>query len=149
MQTPTLDSKTSIFLSSFNDFFVFVQVLVPSRLGTSGKRLNFQAVFKAAASAVQEAQIQGRKPQGSAGRGLGCQATASERSPGASFPGFGLPGGCASSRLDHGLKFYVIQGGCASSRLISGFSDCVACPAVSMSCDSFSTWRSSYDFVLY
>ena len=34
-------------------------------------------------------------------------------------------GGCASSRLDHGLKFYVIQGGCASSRLISGFSDCV------------------------
>ena len=33
-------------------------------------------------------------------------------------------GGCASSRLDHGLKFYVIQGGCASSRLIHGFSDC-------------------------
>ena len=29
-------------------------------------------------------------------------------------------GGCASSRLDHGLKFYGIQGGCASSRLISG-----------------------------
>ena len=34
-------------------------------------------------------------------------------------------GGCASSRLDHGLKFYVTRGGCASSRLISGFSDCV------------------------
>ena len=34
-------------------------------------------------------------------------------------------GGCASSRLDHGLKFYVNRGGCASSRLISGFSDCV------------------------
>ena len=34
-------------------------------------------------------------------------------------------GGCASSRLDHGFKFYVIQGGCASSQLISGFSDCV------------------------
>ena len=33
-------------------------------------------------------------------------------------------GGCASSRLDHSLKFHVIQGGCASSRLISGFSDC-------------------------
>ena len=33
-------------------------------------------------------------------------------------------GGCASSRLDHGLKFYVIRGGCASSRLISEFSDC-------------------------
>ena len=27
-------------------------------------------------------------------------------------------GGCASSRLDHGLRFYVIWGGCASSRLI-------------------------------
>ena len=33
-------------------------------------------------------------------------------------------GGCASSRLDRGLKFYVIQGGCASSRLIHEFSDC-------------------------
>ena len=33
-------------------------------------------------------------------------------------------GGCARSRLDRGLKFYVIWGGCASSRLISGFSDC-------------------------
>ena len=32
-------------------------------------------------------------------------------------------GGCASTRLDHGLKFYVIRGGCASSRLISEFSD--------------------------
>ena len=31
-------------------------------------------------------------------------------------------GGCASSRLDHGSKFYVIRGGCASSRLISEFS---------------------------
>ena len=30
-------------------------------------------------------------------------------------------GGCASGRLDHGLKFHVIQGGCASSRLISEF----------------------------
>ena len=27
-------------------------------------------------------------------------------------------GGCASSRLDHGLKFYLIRGGCASSGLI-------------------------------
>ena len=25
-------------------------------------------------------------------------------------------GGCSSSRLDHGLKFYIIHGGCASSR---------------------------------
>ena len=30
---------------------------------------------------------------------------------GASFPGFWLPGGCASSQLDHGLKNYVIWGG--------------------------------------
>ena len=38
-------------------------------------------------------------------------------------------GGCASSRLDHGLKFYVIRGGCAGSRLINEFSDCVqTCP---------------------
>ena len=33
-------------------------------------------------------------------------------------------GGCASSQLDHGLKFYVIWGGCASSRLIHDLSDC-------------------------
>ena len=33
-------------------------------------------------------------------------------------------GGCASSRLDHGLKFYGIRGGCGSSRLINEFSDC-------------------------
>ena len=33
-------------------------------------------------------------------------------------------GGCASSRLDHALEFYVIWGGCASRRLIHGFSDC-------------------------
>ena len=32
-------------------------------------------------------------------------------------------GGCASSRLDHGLKFYGIQGGCASSRLVNNFLD--------------------------
>ena len=34
-------------------------------------------------------------------------------------------GGCASSRLDHSLKFYVIRGGCGSSRLIHGFSNSV------------------------
>ena len=33
-------------------------------------------------------------------------------------------GSCASSRLDHGLKFYASRGGCASSRLINEFSDC-------------------------
>ena len=33
-------------------------------------------------------------------------------------------GGCASSRLDHGLEFYVIRGGRASSRLIPEFIHC-------------------------
>ena len=33
-------------------------------------------------------------------------------------------GGCTSSRLVHGLKFWLIWGGCASSRLISRFSGC-------------------------
>ena len=42
-------------------------------------------------------------------------------------------GGCASSRLDHGLKFYVIRGGCASSRLISEFSDCASIDEISQS----------------
>ena len=39
-------------------------------------------------------------------------------------------GGCASNRLDNGLKFYVIQEGCASSRLISEFSDCEQLTAI-------------------
>ena len=30
--------------------------------------------------------------------------------------------GCASSRLDHGFKFYIVRRGCASGRLISEFS---------------------------
>ena len=58
------------------------------------------------------------------GRRLGWRATASGHSLGASFTGVGLPGSCASSRLDHGLKFYGIRGGCAGSRLIYGFLDC-------------------------
>ena len=33
-------------------------------------------------------------------------------------------GGCASSRLDYGFKFYVIQGGCTSSRLIHPHQRC-------------------------
>ena len=59
----------------------------------------------------QEAQIQGRKLQGSAPRPSPASRVTVPHSLGASFPGFGLPGGCASSRLDHGLKFYEIQGG--------------------------------------
>ena len=85
-----------------------------------------QAVIKSAASA---ASPKAKSREGSSREvqddGFGWRATASGHFPGASFPGFGLPGGCASSRLDHGLKVYVIQGGCAGSRLISAFPDCV------------------------
>ena len=49
-----------------------------------------------------------------------------------------MQGGCTSSRLDHGLKFYVNRGGCASSRLINRFSDCNAC-CYTQSC-SISIW---------
>ena len=79
---------------------------------------NHQAVIKSAASAAS------RNPRGAHGRRLGLRTTGLGGSPGSWSLIFGLPGGCASSRLDHGLKFYGIQGGCASSRLISGFSDC-------------------------
>ena len=44
-------------------------------------------------------------------------------------------GGCASSRLDHGLQFYVIREGCASSRLINELSDCVHGPKRQTSID--------------
>ena len=65
--------------------------------------VKFQAVIRPAASAAT------RKPKSREGSSRGVQdgssaggrLTASEHSPGASFPGFGLPGGCASSRLDH------------------------------------------------
>ena len=40
---------------------------------------------------------------GTAGRRIG-SGDGSGRCSGASFPGFALPGGCASSRLDHGSK---------------------------------------------
>ena len=36
-----------------------------------------------------------------------------------------LRGGCARSRLDHGLNVYVIREGCASSRLMNEFSDSI------------------------
>ena len=68
--------------------------------------VKFQAMIKSAASAAS------RKPKSREGssrgvpRGRRPPAEAVVlHSPGASFPGFGLPGGCASSRLDHGLKF--------------------------------------------
>ena len=91
--------------------------------------VKFQQVIKSAASAAS------RKPKSREGSSRGVQdsGSAGRRQPrgtptGASFPGFGLPGGCASSRLDHGLQFCVIRGGCASSRLIHGFSDCATEP---------------------
>ena len=84
------------------------------------KKLNFQAVIKSAASAAS-LDLQG-SPRTTArhaddGARLGSHGSWSLI--------FGLPGGCASSRLDHGLNFFVNQGGCASSRLIIEFSDCV------------------------
>ena len=62
--------------------------------------VKFQAVIKSAASAAS------RKPkiQGSPGDSL----AGGQRPQGAPL-GFGLPGGCASSRLDHGFKFYVVE----------------------------------------
>ena len=72
--------------------------------------VKFQAMIKSAASAAS------RKPKSREGssrevpRGRCPPAEAVVlHFPGASFPGFGLPGGCASSRLDHGLKFPKIQ----------------------------------------
>ena len=81
---------------------------------------NFEAVIKSAASAAS------RKPKSREGssrgvpRGPRPPGEPLSDSPGAASSRFGLPGGCASSRLDHGLKLYGIRGGCASSRLIHG-----------------------------
>ena len=95
-------------------------------VGMSGslvEKLNFQAVIKSAASAAsRETKNQGPRSRGAHGRRLGLRTTGLGGSPGSWSLIFGLPGGCASSRLDHGLEFYVIQGGCASSRLIHEFS---------------------------
>ena len=69
------------------------------------QKLNFQAVIKSAASAAS------RKHKSREGSSRGVPRSRRPPAeavvlhfPGASFPGFGLPGGCASSRLDHGLK---------------------------------------------
>ena len=61
-------------------------------------------------------------------------------------------GGCASSRLDQGLKFYVNRGGYASSRLISEFSDCE--PPITEACNKApevprSLGRPGSGYVLY
>ena len=98
--------------------------------------VKFQAVIKSAASAAspkaksREGSSRGAPDDGARwddgdGRATGDGRTTERGTPlDLGFLDFGFPGGCASSRLDHGLKFYVIQGGCASSRLISEFSDC-------------------------
>ena len=96
--------------------------------------VKFQAVIKSAASAAspkaksREGSSRGAPGRrGSVGRGRTTdRIRTTERGSG---DGSGAPldlgsldlGGCASSRLDHGLKFYVIRGGCASSRLVHGF----------------------------
>ena len=88
--------------------------------------VKFQAVIKSAASAAS--QIQGIQVQGSArttgtvgrrGRPVPDRIGRRGRVAPLDLGSLDLEG-CASSRLDHGLKFYGISGGCASSRLISG-----------------------------
>ena len=77
-------------------------------VGMSGslvEKLNFQAVIKSAASAAsRETKNQGPRSRGAHGRRLGLRTTGLGGSPGSWSLIFGLPGGCASSRLDHGLK---------------------------------------------
>ena len=69
------------------------------------EKLNFQAVIKSAASAAsRETKNQGPRSRGAHGRRLGLRTTGLGGSPGSWSLIFGLPGGCASSRLDHGLK---------------------------------------------
>ena len=66
---------------------------------------------------LPEDQIQGRGPS-SRGTPHGkstCERRGTGRSPGAWSPGFGPRGGCASTRLDHGLKvdfFNIGNGAC-------------------------------------
>ena len=86
---------------------------------------NFQAVIKSAASAAsRETKNQGPRSREPADDGSASGRRGSAGLPWIMVPDFELPGGCASSRLDHVSKFYGIRGGCASSRLIHGFSDC-------------------------
>ena len=94
--------------------------------------VKFQAVIKSAASAASpKAKSREGSSRGAPRAVVRIRSVARPRpsshlapSPGAPFPSFCLWGGCASSRLDHGLKIGGIRGGCASSRLISEFSDC-------------------------
>ena len=79
--------------------------------GRFWKKLNFQAVIKSAASAASgKTKNQGPRSRGAHGRRLGLRTTGLGGSPGSWSLIFGLPGGCASSRLDHGLKFYADWG---------------------------------------
>ena len=97
--------------------------------------VKFQAVIKSAASAASPKAKSREGSSRGAPRAV-VRIRSVVRPPPSSHrpPSSGAPldlgsldlGGCASSRLDHGLKFYGIRGGCASSRLISEFSDCVS-----------------------
>ena len=72
------------------------------------EKLNFQAVIKSAASAAsRETKNQGPRSRGAPEPRRPQAEPSSVGSPGSWSLIFGLPGGCASSRLDHGVKFYV------------------------------------------
>ena len=68
------------------------------------KQLNFQAMIKSAASAASpKTKIQESPPQGEPSR-FRCPPAESLSAGSPGFLDFGFRGGCASSRLDHGLK---------------------------------------------
>ena len=68
--------------------------------------LDLEAVIKSAARAASRQTKSRNKIQGSA-RTTARRADGGRPGgfPGSWFPGFGLTGGCASSRLDYGLNF--------------------------------------------
>ena len=133
-----LGPKKTIFRVFFNDLLVIFgnywgwgAVDKSAASAASPDSVKFQAVIKSAASAAS--QIQGTQVQGSARsvarapvpspepRSVVRPPTSSHRPPSSGAPldlGSLDLGGCARSRLDHGLKFYGIRGGCASSQLI-------------------------------
>ena len=77
--------------------------------------ITLQAVIQLAASAASS-ELQCRDPSEPR-----CHPVVRAEPSFAGGPGFlefGLPGGCACSRLDHALHVHVIQGGCASNRLM-------------------------------
>ena len=79
--------------------------ILRKRVGRYLEKLNFQAVIKSAASAAsRETKNQGPRSRGAPEPRRPQAEPSSVGSPGSWSLIFGLPGGCASSRLDHGLK---------------------------------------------